>query len=212
MRNRIAEDAEPNRWLGVPRRFAPTFEIGKRVTLCCCALLFHVIPRLLGCHSERSEESRTDLCNILRSKCDPSFVGEILRCEPHWHSLRMTKRESAFSFRAKLRSHPIEAREDALFAHDFEHVIQTRPYTATAHRDTGGMDEIAGLAAKFLGKILQSRFKRLEIPIVDLAKLIAQRAQTRSRLRFAKNFFHCLWIELVLFGEKVGRPIRQFAQ
>ena len=45
----IAEDTEADCWLGIPRRFAPIFEIGERITVVrfffmSLRVLFPVIP------------------------------------------------------------------------------------------------------------------------------------------------------------------------
>jgi len=66
---------------------------------------------------------------------------------------RTTSRPTGFSFRAQLRDQPVKSLQHALFAHNFQHVIQARANAATAHRDTRWMNKIPGLAIELLGKI-----------------------------------------------------------
>ena len=87
-------------------------------------------------------------------------------------------------------------------------MIQTWANASPARRHARGMNQIAGFAAKLLGKGLERRFKRLKIPLIDLSELIAQRFQMRSRFRFIKNFFYRLGIEFVILGKEVRRPFR----
>src|SRR5438105_2650169 len=118
----------------------------------------------------------------------------------------MTEQGTRISLLRQRRRHTVEAREHALFAHNFEHVIQTWTNRTSTHGDARRMNKIAGFASKFLRERLQSRLKRLRIPLVDPGKLIAQGSQMRGRFRFSKNFIYRLWIEFVILGEKVRRP------
>ena len=62
-------------------------------------------------------------------------------------------RSTGLSFRAQLRDQPVKSLQHALFAHDFQHVVQARADATTAHRDTRWMNKIPGLATELLGKI-----------------------------------------------------------
>src|SRR6266700_6217276 len=78
MRDRVAENAKPDRRIDIARRFAPIFQIGERVTV-GGLLLFHLIARLFLCHPERSEGPRTSRGNVLCYQRNPTFVCEVLR-------------------------------------------------------------------------------------------------------------------------------------
>jgi hypothetical protein len=54
------------------------------------------------------------------------------------------------SFGAELRNHAIEARQNADFAHDLEHVIETWSNTAAAHGHARRMDEVPCFASELL--------------------------------------------------------------
>src|ERR1700730_2604852 len=98
--------------------------------------------------------------------------------------------------------------EHSFFAHDFEHVIKTWADRSAAYGNTRGMNKIAGLSAEFLREILQGRFKRRDIPLVDLGELVAQSDQSLRCFRFAENFRYRLRIELVFLGEEIRSPFR----
>ena len=84
-----------------------------------------------------------------------------------------SRSRASSSFRSELASNcAVETLQHPLFSHDFQHVIQTRPDTAAADRDSRRMNEVAGFATKFLGERLQGGFKRLRIPFLDLPELI----------------------------------------
>src|ERR1700694_2901902 len=144
MLDRVAENPEPNRRIDT----LPILQVRELVNF-FRRLFLSLTTCLLRGHSERSEESRTDLWNILRRKCDPSFVGEILL--PRLRGQDDGARDvCGLSFSSELRNHAVEACEHALFAHDFEHVIQTWSDAASAHGDARRMNKVAGFAAKFL--------------------------------------------------------------
>src|SRR6266480_1769768 len=111
------------------------------------------------------------------------------------------------SFR-ELRHHSVEAFKHSFFPHHFKHMIQTWANASPARRHARGMNQIAGFAAKLLGKGLECGLERLKIPLIDLSELIAQRFQMRSSFGFSENFFYRLGIELVILGKEVRRPFR----
>src|SRR5437660_4841507 len=120
--------------------------------------------------------------------------------------------KSSKSFRVKFRQHPVEAFQNTLFAHYFEHVAKARANASTADCDARRMYQIAGLAAEFLSERLERRFKRLKIPLVDLCEFIAQSFQSHPRLRFAENLFNSSRIKLVIFAKEVARPLRNILE
>src|SRR5439155_23607789 len=128
-----------------------------------------------------TKDAKTDWrIDIARSFAPIFEIGEcVTLCRMLFlHLIRIRRTMSClvlpeFSFRAQLRDQPVKSLQHALFAHDFQHVVQARADATTAHRDTRWMNKIPGLATELLGKIFQGRFNSLEIPILDLAVIVA---------------------------------------
>src|SRR6266436_9000625 len=105
-----------------------------------------------------AKDAKTDWRIDITRCFAPIFeIGErVTLCRmPFLHLIRIRRTMSRlvlpeFSFRAQLRDQPVKSLQHALFAHNFQHVIQARANAATAHRDTRWMNKIPGLATELL--------------------------------------------------------------
>src|SRR5437868_2039607 len=102
--------------------------------------------RVVSCHSRRS-------ASVYFSFVPFVFIWRGTRCRAPENGRDGARPSNSISFRSELGNRTIESFQNALFSHDFEHVIKAWPDTPAADCDAGGMNQIARFTPDLLRQL-----------------------------------------------------------